>query len=296
MDWLHIIGDTLKLRFLVSVTPAKGYNMATVKKCMIHLPKIGLGTWESTKEQCTHSVTTALTTGYCFIDTAQAYRNEEYVGKGIAAAGIPRERVIIATKVWNSNLSRSKVLKSTEKSLEKLGLDTIDILYIHWPAGLYHPEKTFGAFTELVDQGVVTHIAVSNFTIPLLEEALHICDKPLVANQVEMHPLLKQKEMVHFLKEHNMYLIAYSPLARGHVFKVAELTEIARKHGVSEAQVSLAWLMSHENVIPIPKATSAQHLNDNFAASQLTLDKEDMEKIESITVEKRMVNPPFAPW
>lgn len=263
---------------------------------MILLPKIGLGTWENTKEQCTRTVTTALTTGYTFLDTAQAYRNEEYVGKGIAAAGIPRETIVIATKVWNSNLSRSKVLKSTEKSLEKLGLDTIDILYIHWPAGEYHPEETFAAFSELVDQGVVNHIAVSNFTIPLLEEALHICDNSLIANQVEMHPLLKQKDMVHFLKENDMYLIAYSPLARGHVFNVPELCEIARKHGVSEAQVSLSWLMSYENVIPIPKATSAQHLNDNFAASQLTLDKEDIAKIESITVEKRMVNPPFAPW
>lgn len=261
---------------------------------MISLPKIGLGTWENTKEQCAASVATALNLGYRFIDTAQGYRNEDYVGKGIAAAGIQEH--IIATKVWNSNLSHSKVLTSTEKSLKKLGLDTIDILYIHWPAGLYNPEKTLHAFSELVDKGVVHHIAVSNFTIPLLEEAIEVCDKPIVANQVEMHPLLKQKEMMHFLKEHDMYLIAYSPLARGHVFKIPEITEIAQKYNVSEAQVSLAWLMGHENVVPIPKATSAQHLEDNFAALQLTLDKEDVEKIESITVEKRMVNPPFAPW
>jgi 2,5-diketo-D-gluconate reductase B len=111
-----------------------------------------------------------------------------------------------------------------------------------------------------------------------------------------MHPLFNQEEMVQFLQTHNMYLIAYSPLARGHIFRVPEIAEIAQKHGVSEAQVSLAWLMAHKHVIPIPKATSTQHIEDNLAAVQLTLDKEDMEKIESIETEKRIVNPRFAPW
>ena len=137
---------------------------------------------------------------------------------------------------------------------------------------------------------------MSNFTIDLLEEALEVCDDTIIANQVEMHPLLKQKEMLQFLKSRNMYLIAYSPLARGYVFRVPELTEIAKKHNVSEAQVSLAWLMTHKNVIPIPKATSHQHIEDNYKARQLTLDSEDIEKIESIQVERRTVNPPFAPW
>lgn len=263
----------------------------------IILPKIGLGTWENANSvQCAESVSTALNLGYRLIDTAQGYRNEKYVGKGIADADVSVEDIIVATKVWNSNLTRAKVLKSTEQSLQNLGVETIDILYIHWPAGSYNPEETLGAFTTLVDQGKVTHIAVSNFTIPLLEEALNICDKPIIANQVEMHPLLKQKEMVEFLQEHDMYLVAYSPLARGDIFKVPELTEIAQKHKVSEAQVSLAWLMTFENVIPIPKATSRQHIEENLSALQVKLDKEDMEKIESITVEKRMVNPRFAPW
>jgi 2,5-diketo-D-gluconate reductase B len=111
-----------------------------------------------------------------------------------------------------------------------------------------------------------------------------------------MHPLLKQEELQKFLQNHNMYLVAYSPLARGYVFKVPELTEIAKKHGISEALVSLAWLMSFENVVPIPKATSTQHITDNFAALDLVLDEEDTQKIGSITTEKRFVNPPFSPW
>ncbi len=263
----------------------------------ITLPKIGFGTWQNTApSQCATSVSEAISSGYRFIDTAQIYRNEQYVGKGIAQSGIPREELIVATKVWNANLSHEKVLTSTEESLKKLGLESIDILYVHWPAGAYHAEDTLSAFSELVDQRKVTHIAVSNFTIELLEEALDICDKPIIANQVEMHPLLKQKEMVEFLQNHNMYLVAYSPLTRGYVFKIPELTGIAQKHEVTEAQVSLAWLMNYQNVVPIPKATSTEHIRDNFSALQLALDQEDREKIESITIEKRMVNTRFAPW
>ena len=167
----------------------------------IALPRIGFGTWENINPlQCAASVSAALDMGYRFIDTAQAYRNENHVRRGIAEASIPRDQITICTKVWISNLSPSKVFKSTEESLRKLGLDFIDILYIHWPAGAYNPQKTLEAFSALVEMGKITHIAVSNFTIPLLEEALKICDKPLIANQVEMHPLLKQKELVEFLK------------------------------------------------------------------------------------------------
>jgi 2,5-diketo-D-gluconate reductase B len=263
----------------------------------IALPRIGLGTWDNTDPvQCATSVSTALSIGYRFIDTAQLYKNEEYVGNGIAEATVPREHIVVGTKVWVSNLSYDRVLKSTEESLKRLNLDTIDILYIHWPAGSYNPEETLHAFSELVDQGKVIHIAVSNFTIPLLEEALGICDKQIIANQVEMHPLLKQREMVEFVQAHKMYLIAYCPLARGHILDIPELTQIAQKHNVSEAQVSLAWLMTYKNVIPIPKAAKREHIRDNFSAVQVTLDREDIEKIESIEIKKRIVDLEFAPW
>jgi 2,5-diketo-D-gluconate reductase B len=261
------------------------------------LPRIGLGTWENTNpEECASSVSAALSLGYTFIDTAQIYRNEKYVGTGIAKAGIAREELTVATKVWVSNLTPSKVIKSTEESLKKLGLDYIDILYVHWPAGSYNAEKTLPAFSELADQGKIKHIAVSNFTVPLLEEAVDICDKPILANQVEMHPLLKQEDMVHFTKTHNMFLIAYSPLARGYILTVPEIDEIAQKHGVSKAQVSLAWLLTHDHVIPVPKATSRRHIESNLQALQVALDKEDIEKIESMTTEKRFVDPKWAPW
>lgn len=125
---------------------------------------------------------------------------------------------------------------------------------------------------------------------------MEIAPEHIIANQVEMHPLLQQEELLEKCREHDITLVAYSPLARGKVFEIDELQEIAEKHGVSEAQVSLAWLMQKENVVAIPKASSEDHIRDNFQALDLELDEEDIEKIESIDREERMVDPDFAPW
>lgn len=258
----------------------------------IKLPKIGFGTWRLKPKVCKETVSRAIKIGYRMIDTAQAYRNEQPIGKALAESGVPLEEFIIATKVFPLNLTRKRVLKSTRKSLEKLQLEVLDILYVHFPIVTYNAKKTLKAFSELVDQGKVKNIAVSNFSQKLLDEAIAICDKPIVANQVEMHPLLQQKKMLEYLQDHDMYLVAYSPLARGKL-NVPELIEVAQKHNASEAQISLAWLMSHENVVPIPKATSKQHQRENFEAVKLKLDSEDIELIDSIKKEKRFLNLPI---
>jgi 2,5-diketo-D-gluconate reductase B len=132
---------------------------------------------------------------------------------------------------------------------------------------------------------------VSNFGSKLCDEAIAACPKPILANQIETHPLLQQREMRDYLKQHDMYHVAYSPLARGHIAEVSEVVEIAQKHGVSPNQVSLAWLI-HYGTIPIPKASSESHIRDNFGALDLKLNTEDVASIDSIKVEKRFVNPP----
>jgi len=261
------------------------------------MPKLGLGTWQNTDaETCAESVAHALDLGYRNVDTAQVYDNEEHVGEGIAAADLDREEVFLATKVWISNLAHDDVLASTDESLDKLGVDAVDLLYVHWPAGEYDAEETLAAFDELYDAGKIERVGVSNFEPRHLDEARELLDAPLFANQVEMHPLLQQEELVDYAQEHDVTLVAYSPLARGKVFEVDELSEIAEKHGVSEAQVSLAWLMGKENVVAIPKASSDAHIEDNFGALDLELDDEDVAKIESIDREERQVDPDFAPW
>lgn len=264
---------------------------------MTEIPNLGLGTWQNTDtEECRNAVKNALNMGYKHIDTAQAYDNEEFVGKGLEKSDVDREDYFLASKVWISNLAKEDVVKSTEESLRKLGVDSVDLMYIHWPSGQYGPEETLNGFTQLVKEGKIENIGISNFTPEQVDEAMQIAGDHIIANQVEMHPLLQQEELLEKCREHDITLVAYSPLARGKVFDVPELQEIADKHDASEAQVSLAWLMQKEGVVAIPKATSEEHIRDNFEAQELELEEEDIEKIESIEREERFVDPGFAPW
>ncbi|MFB6193394.1 MAG: aldo/keto reductase [Candidatus Nanohaloarchaea archaeon] len=253
------------------------------------MPELGLGTWQNRGSQCIESVEKALEIGYRHVDTAQIYGNESEVGKGIKNSNLSREEIFLASKVWNDNLSPRKVKKSTEKSLEKLGVDRVDLMYIHWPRGSYQPEKTLKAFKELVEEGKIENIGVSNFSPKQLDKAMEIAGEHIIANQVEMHPLYQQEELLRKAREHGIEQVAYSPLARGKVFDLEKVQEVAEKHEVSEAQVSLAWLMQKPNVSAIPKASSEEHLKDNYNARELEMDKEDIEKIESITREEKLV-------
>lgn len=266
---------------------------------MTALPPLGIGTWENTDpEACANAVQTALDVGYRHVDTAEAYGNEEHVGEGLARAEVDREEFVLATKIHpaSTGLSYDEVMETARGSLDRLGVEYLDVLYVHWPIGNYDAEETLAAFDELVDEGVTRNVGISNFEPAQVEEAIEVLDAPVFANQVEMHPLLQQEHLVSHAQEHDYALVAYSPLARGDVFGVPELVEIAEKHGVSEAQVSLAWLRSKENVVAIPKATSETHIRDNWASLDLELDDDDLAAIDAIEREDRHVDFDAAPW
>ena len=255
--------------------------------------ELGLGTWQNKGENCRKSVKYALNIGYKHIDTAQAYENEEYVGAGIDDSDVDRDDIFLASKVWISNLKPEEVISSTEESLEKLGTDYVELMYVHWPSGEYSGKETLEALQELKQQDLIENIGISNFEVPQIEEALKHVE--VYANQIEMHPLLPQEEIRQFCEKNGVEVVAYSPLARGEVFNIREIQEVAEKHGVSEAQVSLAWVME-KGATPIPKASTEDHIEDNLEARELELDDEDVEKIDSINAEERMVDPGFAPW
>ena len=260
------------------------------------IPMLGLGTWENTDpDACAASVATALDMGYRHIDTAQAYGNEADVGDGLAAADIDREEVFLATKVWIDNLAYDDVISTTEASLDRLGVDSVDLMYVHWPSRTYDAEETLGALNELHEAGKVDRIGVSNFEPDQLREAIEISDAPIVANQVECHPLLQQEELREVCEEEGVELVAYSPLARGDVFDVPELQAIAEDHDASPAQVSLAWLRQ-QGVTAIPKATSEAHIRDNWQSLSVTLSDDEIEQIEAIEQTGRRVDPGFGPW
>jgi 2,5-diketo-D-gluconate reductase B len=263
------------------------------------LPDIGLGTWKNTDpEQCATTVQTALEMGYRHIDTAQFYGNEAAVGDGIDRANVPREEVMIATKVHAESvgLGYDDVIEGAALSCERLGVEYLDILYVHWPIQEYEPSKTLAAFEELQSNGLIDSIGLSNYTLKLLEDAREYLETPFVTHQIEMHPFLHQSEQLAYAQEHGFDVVAYSPLAQGAVFDHPVMQSLSEKYDVSEAQLSLSWLLSKPNVKVIPKATSASHLRDNLEARHLELSDDDAEKIDEIEVENRYVERDDAPW
>ena len=266
------------------------------------IPRIGLGTWKNKEHNaCVEAVETALDVGYRHIDTAQIYGNERHVGEGVAASDVPRDEVFVATKIWNKHLTYDESDKqhhddayvSAKRSSDLLGVDSIDLLYVHWPAENYG-DGTLKALDRLHDEGVARYVGVSNFTPELLREAYDKLDAPLIANQVEMHPLLPQEEMLEVADELGIDVVAYSPLGRGKALDLPEVQEVAEKHGATPAQVCIAWTIE-KGAKPIPKSENPDRIRENYGALELDLDDEDVEKIDSVEKRERLIEPEFAP-
>jgi len=281
----------------MSETPT-GDEIATAEDCprASGMPMLGMGTWELTDEQtCPEAVATALEMGYRHVDTAQAYGNEHLVGDGIARSDVDREDVFLATKIWNSDLGYDDAIDAAHDAVDNLGVDGVDLLYVHWPAEAYDPAETFRAFDELVEDGVTERIGISNFEPDQIEAAQAAADHEIFAHQFECHPLLQQEAVREATVEHGIEPVAYSPLARGEVFGHEVISDIAGSHNVSEAQVSLAWLRE-QGVTAIPKASGEAHLHDNWASLSLQLDDGELDAIDELAESRRMVDPDFGPW
>lgn len=259
----------------------------------------GLGTYSLTGKTGTELVRTALESGYRHVDTARLYGNESEVGDALDAAAVDRESVLVATKVAHfeePEPTPDYVRTAVDESRGRLGVDRIDLLYHHWPRRESDIETVLPVFEELVDTGTVANVAVSNYPIRYLERIEELVDVPIIANQIEMHPLLQQTELYDYLRERDTSLVAYSPIAQGRVFDVPELTDIAARHDTTPAMVSLAWLLGKEGVIPVPRSSSPAHITANLAARDLTLDSDDVETIESIAREERREDPEWMEW
>ncbi|NHN57920.1 MULTISPECIES: aldo/keto reductase [Halorussus] len=264
------------------------------------IPTLGLGTYRNDDpDRCAESVRTALAAGYRHVDTAEAYGNEEAVGNGVATSEVSREDVVLATKVlhpkFTDDYSTEGIVESGRGCLDRLDVDSVELFYgVHWPGGDYDPEDTFAACARLHEEGAFDRLGVCNMTPELVDEARETSDVPVSAVQAEMHPLLQQEALREYCDRHGMDLVAYAPLGNGRVFEVPELREIGEKHGVSEAQVSLAWLRE-KGVAAIPKATGGEHIRDNWGSRDLELDDGDVDRIDSIDREERQYDNPYAP-
>ena len=256
------------------------------------VPKLGFGTWQIEGPECQEAVEDALAIGYRHIDTARAYGNEAEVGRGIAAAGIPRNEFFLTTKIWREEYAPGDLQRAAEDSLKNLQVDCLDLL-LHWPNLDFPLEETLGALAGLRDEGLILHLGVSNFPAGMLREALGVA--PIFADQVEFHPFLSQDALVELAAEKDFMVAAYSPLARGKVPSDETLRNIAEEHGRTAGQVALRWLLDKPQVCALPKASSHERRVENFEVFDIELTDEDRAAIDALPKGERIIDPGWAP-
>jgi diketogulonate reductase-like aldo/keto reductase len=254
----------------------------------LKMPQLGFGVWQVENDQAALSVAKAIETGYRSIDTAMIYQNEKGTGKAIRESGIPRDELFITTKVWNSDQGYENTLKAYDESLERLGLDYVDLYLIHWPAPDFDQYvDTYKAMEKLYKDGRVKAIGVCNFHIEHLERILKECEVKPVLNQVECHPYLNQQELKDFCAKHDIFVEAWSPLQQGgEVLKDEAVQKIAQAHGKSSAQVVLRWHLQN-NTIVIPKSVTPSRIEENFQVFDFELTADEMGEINKLNRNER---------
>ncbi|MCE4148836.1 aldo/keto reductase [Bacillus velezensis] len=257
----------------------------------VEMPWFGIGVFKVEEgAELVNAVKTALVHGYRSVDTAAIYGNEEGVGEGIRQglqeAGLKREDIFVTSKVWNADLGYEETLKAFDTSLEKLGLDYLDLYLIHWPVeGKYI--DAWRALETLYRDGRIKAIGVSNFQIHHLKHLMKETEiKPMI-NQVEYHPRLTQKELLAFCTEQGIQLEAWSPLMQGQLLDHPVLQEIAEKYGKSAAQVILRWDLQN-GVITIPKSTKKHRIEENANVYDFELSADDMKRIDDLNENLRV--------
>ncbi len=266
------------------------------------IPVVGLGTWQLTNGALERALEYALDIGYRHIDTADAYGNHKTIGEVINRSQIEREDLFLTSKIWWTDLKSEDLRESFERSLEELDTEYIDLLLIHWPnrdIPVAQPLETMGRLRE---EGKIKALGVSNFTINHLKDALTAAEAledkynipvEITNNQVEYHPSFNQKELRDFCQRNDITVTAYSPIAQGEDLKIDEIQEIANKYETTEAKVILKWL-TKKGLVVIPRSEDPEHIRQNFEALQLDMENEDIEIIDNLDKNNRILNPEFA--
>ncbi|MGT2636294.1 aldo/keto reductase [Streptococcus ratti] len=257
----------------------------------VEIPKIGFGTWQiSEGDEAYNSVRHALKVGYRHVDTAQVYGNEVSVGKAIADSGLARSDIFLTTKVWNDKHNYELAKASIDESLEKLGVDYLDLLLIHWPNPKALRENdawkagnagVWKAMEEAYKAGKVRAIGVSNFMIHHLEALFETAEVKPHVNQILLAPGCVQEELVAFCRDKDILLEAYSPLGTGTIFGNPVVEEIADKYDKSAAQVALRWSLQ-KGFLPLPKSATPKNIEANLHIFDFDLDEEDISKLDKI--------------
>lgn len=253
----------------------------------LDMPRLGLGVWrvEDGKE-ATNAVKWALETGYRLIDTAAVYKNEQGVGEGIRQSGVAREDIFVTTKLWNEDQGYDTTFAAFDASLERLGLDYVDLYLIHWPvAGKYG--ESWRAMEEIYRSGRAKAIGVSNFHQHHLEELAKSASILPMVDQIELHPTLTQEPLRRYLAAQNIAVEAWSPLGQGTLLADPVLTEIGEKYQKTAAQVIIRWHLQSD-IIVIPKSVHQARIQENFDVFDFSLTEEDMQRIDALNKDERI--------
>ncbi|MFH7827499.1 2,5-didehydrogluconate reductase DkgA [Kluyvera chengduensis] len=252
------------------------------------MPQLGLGVWQATNEEVVTAIHKALEVGYRSIDTAAAYKNESGVGKAIASAGVAREDLFITTKLWND--SHLRAADALQESLEYLQLDYLDLYLIHWPVpATDHYIDAWKSLIELQKQGLVKSIGVCNFQVPHLQRLIDETGVAPVINQIELHPLMQQRQLNAWNATHKIQTESWSPLAQGGegVFDQKIIRTLADKYGKTPAQIVIRWHLD-SGLVVIPKSVTPSRIAENFAVWDFRLDKDELSEIAKLDQGKRL--------
>ncbi|QPQ32899.1 aldo/keto reductase [Lysinibacillus sp. JNUCC 51] len=252
----------------------------------LEIPLIGYGVFRVPEgDDLAEAVKTAIAKGYRSIDTAQVYRNEESVGRGIRAAIeeglVTREELFVTSKVWNDGLSYEETLAAYDSSLEKLGLDYLDLYLVHWPGIDTNYINVYKALEKIYQDGRVRSIGVSNFHVHHLENLLKETSVVPVINQIEFHPHLTQEEVRAYCKEKGIQVEAWSPLMNGSLLEESLIQQLASKYGKTPAQIVLRYDVQH-GVVTIPKTMTPARMTENLTVFDFALTEEEMAQLDTL--------------
>lgn len=247
----------------------------------VEIPILGLGVYQSRPgEETRAAVEAALSLGYRHVDTARVYGNERDVGAAIAESGLPRDRIFVTTKLWNSDHGYDAALRACDASLARLGLAQLDLYLVHWPVAELRRE-TWRAMERIRAEGKARAIGVSNYTIRHLEDLLAHASEPPVVNQVEFHPFLYQRDLLEWCRRQGIQLEGYAPLVKGQRLGDPVIGAIARKHRKTPAQILVRWSVEHE-VVVIPKSVHPERVAENANVFDFRLDAEDLAALDAL--------------
>lgn len=246
------------------------------------MPQLGLGVWQMPADRTAEVVGEALRIGYRLIDGAAIYGNEEGLGEAVRSADLPRDEIFVTSKLWNDQQGRDRTLRAFDATMDRLGLDRLDLYLIHWPTpqhDLY--VETWQTLIGLRDEGRVASIGVANFNEPHLERLIAETGVAPAVNQIELHPSFAQPEMRAVDARLGIVTQSWAPLGRTADFSAGPVIEIAERHGASPAQIIIAWHLAH-GLSVIPKSQNPDRLRQNFAAKDITLSVDDIAAIDAL--------------